>query len=516
MPPQSVERAYDGDVVSGREVDARAYAAFLRATIAEANGNVAAALSGYAEAIRLDPAAAEAWSRIGALRCRNAPRDPLAEASFSRALQLDPNNAGAWSARAACAKARGDVDGARAAARRASELDPRADGANVILAGSPASREAVSARIALLALTATAREKPVAWEALAAWAHTSGDVALWAHAMKEIARVAPEKRGDVVLAGEELAGLGRTEEARAVAAAAVSASPGDAHVLVTGHPLAARLALDESMEAADPDAPSRRATQVRLSLDEAAGRALLEGRVSTARALAAALSHADPGAVGAMLVLAGSGDGDLMGAAHRANRAGGTSSAAAFVAFGSALVRVASPDDTRATLAALAHAPIVEGDDVVVRPAVELAASGVLTVDALPPDGVVELAALRGNALDEESLANAAQRLDPRHEYLALAMTHPDRDRTRELRDKLNVLSARDPIVATASALMKAASGAAPAVTAAQDLLAHDSGNPLLAATALRLAEKGGNADVAKKARAALIALGQPGRASVR
>ena len=518
VPQASVERAYDGNVVSGRAVDARAYAAFLRATLAEANGDVATALAGYAEAVALDPAAAEAWSRIGALRCRNDPRDPWADASFSRALALDSNSAAAWSGRAACAQARGDVEGARAAARRAAELDPRADHANVMALGSRASRDAASERIALLALTVTAREKPVAWGALAAWAHASGDVALWALALEQMAHVAPEKTAELVLAAEELSGLGRTEEARVVAAAVASTAAGDAHRFFAGHALAARLALDESVEGGDPEASSHRATQVRLPIDEAAGRALLEGHAAAARALATATARADPGAEGARLVLAVSGDGDPVGTGRSAGRsgAGEPPSAAAFVAFGCALVRVASPDDARTILASMTHAPIVSGDDVVVRPAVELAARGVLTADALPLDGVVELAALRGSAIDEEWLADATPRLDVRHQYLALALAHPDRERARELGDQLTKASPHDSIVATASALLRAASGAAPAVTAAQDLLSRDSGNPLLAATALRLAEKGGSVDVARRARAALVALGQPGRESVR
>jgi len=189
-------------------------------------------------------------------------------------------------------------------------------------------------------------------------------------------------------------------------------------------------------------------------------------------------------------------------------------SAAAFVAFGVALGRAASPEHTRAALGTLSHQSIVAGDDPVVRPAVDLVSRGALSVDALPPDGLVELAVLRGDALPEKLLADPARSLDTRHEFLALAISRPDSVRAKELAWRLRGASA-DPVVAAATALIQLATNAPIAATAPQALLARDAGDPLVAVAALRLAEKVGDHEVARRAREVLTALGGGSRAHV-
>jgi hypothetical protein len=511
-----VERAYDGDVVSGRFIEPDAYAAFLKGAVAEAHGDLQGALSWYGQASHLDASAADIWTRIGDVRCRADPHDAEADASFARALGLDGTYARAWAAKARCALARGDLPAVRRAAGRAAQLDPTADGSNVLLARTAGTTKDAATRASLLALTVTARDPVLAWDALATWAEAHGDVALWALALKELPRFSPTKRDQVARAAERLAGLGEIEQARAVAAAAADA---DARPMADGRALAARLALDEAIARVDEPSVRRRATRVRLPLDEAAGRALLAGHRSLARDLASSVARADPGAQGASLVLAASSGGDLIGVAHGAHgpRPGEqTPSAAAFVSFGVALARHVTTEQARAVLGALDHAPIMAGDDRVVRAAVELASRGVLSSDALPPDGLVELAALRAEAPPSLLLASSgALPIDARHEYLALALTHPETARARELAARLATDRTADPIVAAASALMQLATGEAIPGAAARDLLARDLADPLLAVTALRLAEKAGDHEIARRARAALTSLGNEPRPNV-
>jgi Tfp pilus assembly protein PilF len=503
-----VERAYDGHVVHGRFIVPEAYAAFLRGVAAEASGDLQAALAAYGEAAKLDPTAAEVWTRIGSVQCLANPRDPLADKSFARALERSERYARAWAAKATCALHRGDVAGARAAAARASALDPSADGANVLLARTAPPADHDATRAALVALTLTARDAVLAWEALAAWAEAHGDVPSWARALKELARVSPSSRDDVARGAENLAGVGEAWEAREVAAAAAEA---DNRPLGAKLSLAARLAVDEAITDGDSSLVSRRATRVRVTLDEAAARALLRGNRPLAVQLASTLSKADPTAVGARLVLAASEETDVVGLAHDASIQGGVVSAAVFVVFAAALVHKSSPEYSRAALAGLAHEPILAGDDVVVRPALVLAARRAIPADAVPPDGLVELAVLLGVSPAQELGARGlgARGIDARHEYLALALEDPNSERARVLGGRFATMGRSDPIVAAASALMQLASGTATAGATAQGLLARDAGDPLLAAIALRIAEKVGDHDVARRAREVLTALGE-------
>jgi hypothetical protein len=357
-----------------------------------------------------------------------------------------------------------------------------------------------------VALTVTAVDRVAAWSALASWAEAHGDVALWTRALIVLARVAPERREAVAHSAEELAGAGDVGEARMVAAAAREASESP---LPPRFALAARLALDEAIARHDAGAVRRRATRGRLRLDEAAGRALLGGERALARELASAAAS-DPGALGARLVLAVADGADLLGAATSA-RAGDTpASAAALVAFGVALMHVASSTQARAALISLPRLPLVAGDDRVVRPAVELVSRGMLPGDALPPDGVVELFVVTGPTVAPLAVAPDDAALDRRHHYLALALTQPSSPLVRELAGRLRAVSPTDPVVAAATAIAQLAEGGPIAADAPRTLLARNPADPLLAAVALRLAEKVGDADVARRARETLSALGAP------
>ena len=503
----AVQRVYDGDVIVGAFVDPEAYASVLRGAIAEAGGHWPDALQAYEEAASHAPRSPEVWTRIGDVRCQANPRDPGADQAIERALRLDPQYARAWAVRARCAQARGDEAGAKAAATLAAEIDPAADGANVLLARAD-GRADVSTRERLVALTATARDPVVAWDALATWAEARGDVALWSRALVELARRAPAQRDRIAGAAENLAGAGALGEARAVAAAAVDAA---AEPMGPGRGLAARLALDEAIARHDADALRSRTTRGRLALDEAAGRALLAGETTLARALADEEVAADPGSRGARLVRAAVSGGDLAAAASDVRPGDARPSAAALVAFGSALARSVPASRAAAALRGVDAEPIVDGDDRVERPAVELVSRGLVAGDGLPPDGAVELAVLEG---EPRSLPQQGA-LDARHEYLSLALAHPDAPRARELAKRLAVVGAGDDLVAVASALEQLAAGATVPPDAPRALLARNPADPLLAATALRLAERVGDRDVARRARETLTALGRKPGADV-
>ncbi len=501
-----VERAYDGHVVQGRSIDADAYAFFLGGAIAEASGNQSGALADYERVARLDSRSPEAWTRVGAVRCALRPADPRADEAFARALAIDPRYAGAWAAKARCASARNDPAAALDAARRAVELDPSADGANALLGHAGPAVHDERTRDALIALTATARDRAAAWDALAAWASSHGDVALWARALETLVRIAPARRGAVARAAEELAGAGEIGAARSVAAAAAEA--GDDPMAEEKTPLASRLAVDEAIGRGNADAVRLRATRARVTLEEAGARALLAGQRPLAREIVLEVTRADPGAGGARLVLAASEGRDLVGAATEARRHAVPISGAGLAAFGVAVVHALSPEDARAALAGLAHPALVAGDDRVVRPAVELASRGALDMGALPPDGLVEIAALRGGSSGEGLSLPDRGRLDVRHQFLAAALADPRGAQTKDLGDRLASMAGTDPVVAAASALVQIASGAPIAPGAPRELLMRDPGDPLLAATALRLADKTGDSDVATRARATLTAIG--------
>ena len=505
-----VERAYDGHVVEGRAIEPEAYAAFLMGALAESSGEGRAALVAYERAARLDPGGPETWTRIGSVRCSMNPGDRRSDDAFSRAISIDARYAGVWAAKARCAAARNDVAATLEAARHAAELDPSADGANALLSRAGAAVRDAGTRDALIALTATARDRVAAWDALGSWAASRGDVALWARALETLVKIAPARRDAVARAAEELAGAGEIGEARAVAAAV--AESGDGPMSEARAPLASRLAVDEAIGRGDAGAVRLRATRARVTLEEAGARALLAGRRDLGREIVSAVTRADPDAAGARLVLAACDGRDLVGAVLDARRHPVKMSGAGLVAFGAAVVHAVSPEEARASLAGVAHGPLVAGDDRVVRRAVELASRGALDMGALPPDGLVEMAALRGESSGEGLSLPDRRLLDARHEYLAGALADPRGPRTRELGERLAGIAGSDPVVAAASALVQIAIGAPIAAGAPGALLTRDPADALLAATALRLANKTGDSDVATRARASLTALGRETR----
>lgn len=501
----AVHRAYDGHVVEGRYVEPQAYAAFFKGAVAESSGDTKSALEAYEYALRLDPSSTEIWARVGAVRCAADRHDPRAQEAFDRALAIDGSYAAAWSERAKCDHSKGAEEGWRAFGQRAAELTaPNEASMSMRRAVASAAADGRS-REELTALTMTASDPALAWDALADWAHTRGDLALWTTALASVVPIETSRRCAVARAAEELAGLGYRADALAIAGAAVDAS--SEPLSCSDCALTRRLAVDDAIQHKDPGAISRRSARVLLASEEVAARALLAGEVDVARRIASVAALADPGALGARLVLAAAdpaaGLGTGSGAGPRE-----PPSAAAWVSYGLALQRGLSQDVARAVLGAIAHEPIVAGDDRVARAAVELAAAGVIRADGLPGEALVELQALRGSLTVAVGLPLPDPRsLDVRHEYLELALTEPQSRRTRALRARLSAVVANDRVVAAASALQGLATGMPIDRAMPAALLDRDPADPLLVATALRLAESVGDAEVVRRARAAIALL---------
>jgi hypothetical protein len=187
-------------------------------------------------------------------------------------------------------------------------------------------------------------------------------------------------------------------------------------------------------------------------------------------------------------------------------------SGAEWVAYGQALQHVATSETARSILAGIRHDPILVRDDCVVRAAVDLASRGVVGAEALPSTGVVELAVVYDGALAESTRRPAVDpsALDERHRYLALAREAPSDPQTRELGERLHGPSSDDPIVAAAAALVDLAAGPRLESHRARRLLDRDPGDPVLASVALRVAERTGETETAKLARAVVALVVRP------
>jgi hypothetical protein len=318
----SVERAYEDRAIEGRYIGEAGYAAFLRGALAEASGDLSGALAGYEQAAAVDAGSPEIGTRIAAVKCA-----------------MNRN----------CASSPGDA----------------------------------STGVALVARALTALDRLTAWEDVAAWGEAHADAALWSHALVQVVRLDPSRRAAVVSTAARLAGAGHLAEGRAVAAAAVDASSepldGDRE------PLGARLAVDEALVRGDGTRARRRASAVRMPLEEVAARALLVGRPMLAQRIASDLVEAEPGGLGPRLVLAASENVDVMGASQLVDKgASGGVSGATLVAFGAVLVHSVPPEQARRTLSRIPHGTLVAGDDGVLRVAATLVSSGALDRAVLP------------------------------------------------------------------------------------------------------------------------------------
>lgn len=515
---QVVDRAYDGQIVEGRFIEPEAYSSFLAGVISESEGDFASALASYERAERLDPAGPEIWTRIGSTRCALHPRDPRVDEAFSRALAAGAEYTPTWWAKASCERRRGQPSAADAAALRATQLEYAGKETTEVASYIEPHPLEESARRRIVEVTMGASNRAWAFRALAEWAEAHDDLALWSRALMALAKIAspsgavsegagPREREAVAAGAEALAGSGAVREAQAVAAAMVDAF---AEPPPSGHELAARLALDEAIARRDIEALRRRAVRTRLGLDEAAGRAWLNDDAGIARDLASEVAHADPRDAGARLILSALDRRDVVQMATSMVADVPPVSAAVWTAFGTALARATLSNVTRPAMARIAHDPLVAGDERVVRAAVALVSEGYAdaAAAALPPDGLVELHVLRAESAPVEGWSvPVAGSVDAIHMYLALAFAEPNERRTHELGGRLARILPEDRLVAVARCLVLLGSGAQIAPASAQALLERDPTDPLVAATALRLAEKAGDLEVARRVRAAMKAI---------
>jgi Tfp pilus assembly protein PilF len=133
-----VTRIVDGRVQEGRAIDEEAYAASLRAGIADATGDREKALDELESALAADPDSPELLARYGDIACRPGRDSPArpgpALSALSRAISLDPSYAPAWLGRARCLSLLGRDREALSAAVLAAENDPTDPNATELVA----------------------------------------------------------------------------------------------------------------------------------------------------------------------------------------------------------------------------------------------------------------------------------------------------------------------------------------------------------------------------------------------
>jgi hypothetical protein len=499
-----VVRVIDGRPVAGDFVPAEAYSAYLRGAIADAAGDLNAAIEAYGIAVTLGPLDPEPLARLGDARCRRDPRDPRAADAFHKALSIDEAYAPALEAMARCAERRHEPRTAVEVGVLASKADP-GDAAPLAtlarLEQAEAGPRSEELRARLVAMTIADGTNEVAWRALASWARAHGDGILEARALAHVAPSTEAKLRELGLALSRLRGEGNVVAARSLARSLALASP--AGTVDAG---TARLAIDDALLAGDADAARRIATRAGVPTAVVAARALLWGDPVSARAMARELSAADPRALGPLLLRAAAADPAVYpkGAPLAGPSTDGAIPAEVWLAYASALARAGSPTATRAALQAIARAPILPGDELVTPIAVALSAAGVIDVKELDPDGRIELAERRAETTPDEVIAKA----DDRHRLLALARRAPRDLATVALARSLSRMRARDSIVAVAFARL-ALAGAIDVAPHAMDALLSglDPADPLVAGAALDCAVRSGDTSAIPLARARLAAV---------
>ena len=336
-----------------------------------------------------------------------------------------------------------------------------------------------------------------AWDAVFDWAEGHSDVALMSYSLTRLLRrnALLQRRASSVV--ERFAGEGELGAARCLAAAVVES---DFFAMTDlGNGLVAELAVDDAIALGDSDLVRERASRVRLGLADVAARALLAGRPEVARDLASERARAEPTSPGARLVLASLDLDPETSLSNLADAVAESISAAVYVAFGTALMRRVPPAEARLLLQRIPHAALPSGDDLIVRAAVGLASRRLIALESLPPDGLIEIAARYGTL---PPTPWSAESLDLRHRYLALALSQPRAEETKQLRRRLAGAATRDPLVAAASAWILLGTDATMDRDAARNLLALRPTDPVLAAAALRLARRSGDTETEARARA--------------
>ncbi len=121
--PPVVLRSAGGELLLGRFIAPQAYEAYARGALAEAEGRLPFAAAAYHRAAQIDPDGPEAWTRLGAVLCKQEQAD-AAEEAFNRAENADPGYAPLRRERGRCLLSTGQTSAALAEADKALVLDP--------------------------------------------------------------------------------------------------------------------------------------------------------------------------------------------------------------------------------------------------------------------------------------------------------------------------------------------------------------------------------------------------------
>jgi tetratricopeptide (TPR) repeat protein len=520
-----VVRVYDGHIVEGPFVPSEAYASYLKGVLAEEAGDLRSALAAYEQSIREDDEDPEPFTRIGDVRCKIDPTNKGADEALGRALRLDKTYAPALAAQARCAAARGQSADAVAFAERGVAEDGTNPAMQSLLVRLAAQRpdSALADRRAkerAIALTLASGEHPAAWEALITWGRSKSDPEFLARGLEGLLRVAPMRSTEVEAGALELLGVGQTNLARRVAAS-IADAPASLGVVGPRDPTVARLAIDDAiLHSTDPARAERRATRGHVPLSEVAARALILERPDLAGTIARSILAADPNAGCASMVVAAitaregkpPHSADRAAAAH-SSKDGPTDrpAAACVLVLAERIAALGDVESARVWAARVAPSPMVPHDPVIGPLAVDLAARGVLTPNALPLELRLELAARRREpppAVDANATTNNA--VDQKHMLLFHVLVDPGGTPARSLLKKMQNASDRDPIVgfslaraAIATLSPQKGDAWAPVFRAIAAAPAH----PLLLAAAVDIAKRGGRAEDVPPARARLMAV---------
>jgi tetratricopeptide (TPR) repeat protein len=121
--PPTVVRSAGGELLRGRFISPQAYEAYARGALAEAEGRLRFAAAAYHRAAQIDPDGPEAWTRLGAVLCKEKDASG-AEDAFVEAERADAGYAPLYRERARCDLASGRLEAALAASEQAMVLDP--------------------------------------------------------------------------------------------------------------------------------------------------------------------------------------------------------------------------------------------------------------------------------------------------------------------------------------------------------------------------------------------------------
>lgn len=267
-----VMRSAGGQLYEGRFIHPRAYEAYARGALAEAEGRLEEAQRMFGYAADLDEDGPEPATRLGAVLCKRGQRDE-AMAAFATATEVDATYAAAYRERARCDLSHGEIEAAVEASELAAILDPDDEDAALLHVDAlEKARKLDAAARLLVARLMTAHPSRALIARLEALAQAAGDDALLHLAAR--ARDRAQLRG----------------------AAATAQAPDPA-------PPRSRLDIDAALRRGDLTAARSLATRAKTSQGEIALRAAALGRTELAREQGTLVSEADPRDASALVAL---------------------------------------------------------------------------------------------------------------------------------------------------------------------------------------------------------------------